>query len=311
MARRQAQAAATVERKIIFYRVDAGDDDGGRPVPFDPVPALRHIETLAFDTNGRYLRAPDDTLTFCLVDQVRSPQHLRLASSRRSGLPQVEDGGRLRGLGIPTSTGLAESTHVVFFPERIVGAEFNFYGPRLSRLGTYLAERAGPHCPPLTFQPLLRQDVVRQIDRLQEVRLLQLRIRPSYATTLGQADRDLGAAFEAAARVGDAEELEIVLRPRAHSRRSLGQRIIGTIRALTHRSDLRSNVSRFHVKGYDPETNRTELVDVLSDRLVATKRMVLEGPRTRAISATSAYSAIEEAYQELRSELVQAARVHT
>lgn len=309
MARQRQQAQPSVERKIIFYRADVGDDDNGHPIPFDPTPVLRHIETLAFDTNGRYIRAADGNFTLCLVDENRTPHRLRLATSRRSGLPQIEDAGNLRRLGIPAHTGLAESIHVVFFRDNIVGADFNFYGPRVSRLSTYFAVRADSVCPPITFQPLLRQDILTQINRLRDVRLLQLRIRPAYANIVTQANRDLGSAFEAAARVGEAEEVEITLRPRPHSRARLDQRVLTAIRALARRDDLRGNVSGFHVKGFDPETERVELVDVLSDKLISTKRMVLEGARTRAIQADSAYAAIREAHQELHDELVQAAGV--
>ena len=65
---------------------------------------------------------------------------------RRTGLPQLEQAGTVSDLKIADNAGLVEAVHVVFFPDNIVGADFNFYGPRLSRLGYYL--RVNPQSYP-------------------------------------------------------------------------------------------------------------------------------------------------------------------
>lgn len=300
----------TVERKIYFYRVDAGLDEAGRPVPFDPAPTLRHIDKLPFTDNGRYLSAAADYDTCCWVDRT-TPGRLRLGNVRRAGLPQVERAGSVSPLSIPPRSGLLEETHIAFFPDNIVGTVFNFHGPRISRLAHYFELKANGICPAVTFEPLLRQDIVNQLQRLQDIRLLQLKIRAPYSTTIAQADRDLGNAFEAAARAGDAEELEIILRPPRYSRRPLSNGLMATVRRLTGREDLREEVSKFVVKGYDPELDRVELVDILNDYLIARKRIVLIDNRTRALDAESAYRAIEEAYKDLRGELLHAAGVRS
>lgn len=59
----------------------------------------------------------------------------------------MEQAGALSDLRIPTHAGLAETIHIVVFPDNIVGADFNFFGPRLSRFSRYLKEKA-----PTTFQ---------------------------------------------------------------------------------------------------------------------------------------------------------------
>jgi hypothetical protein len=165
-------------------------------------------------------------------------------------------------------------------------------------------------CPQLRFEPLLRKDVAEQLNRLRDIRLLQLKIRASYAQILAQADQDLGSAFIAAARAGEAEELEIILRPRPYSRGRLSGRLLSAVRHLLQREDLRSEVSRFIVKGFNAATERVDLVDVLSDQLIVKKQIpLLEDTRTRALDPGSAYKAIEEAYGELEEQLITAAGV--
>jgi len=298
----------TVERKIYFYRANVGVDGSGRPLPFNPAAALRHINGLPFSNPGRYL-TEGDTALCCWVDRPNPHQRFRLGQIRRSGLPQVEQGGALTDLTIPANSGLAESIHVVVFPDNIVGADFNFYGPRMSRLSLYLHAKAGGHCPDVTFEPLLRRNVAEELDRLREIRMFHLKIRASYAATVAQANQDLGAAFEAAARAGDAEELEIVLRPRKHSRNALSDRMLRVARRLARRGDLRTEASKFEVKGVRADDGTLEVIDILRDQLIAREEVMKQSRRGRALDSTSAYEAIERAFDELQGELAVAAAV--
>lgn len=311
MPRRRTTQRPQVERKIYFYRVDAGLDGAGRPNPFNPAPILQHLHRLPFADDGIYWDAGDGHDTCCWVDVASSRGRLRFGNVRRSGLPQVERAGEVGALGIPASAGLLEQVHVIFFSHNIVGSEFNFYGPRISRLSRYMAAKANGPCPPVTIEPLLRQNVREQIDRLTDIRLLHLKIHASYAEVVAQANQDLGSAFQAAARAGEAQELEIILRPRAHSRQALSNRLLETVKQLMQGRELREESSHFSIKGYDSETERVEAVDLLKDQLISNKRIILQDERTRALDSESAYSAIDEAYNELRDELLAAAGVRT
>ena len=298
----------TVERKIYFYRANVGMDGGGRPLAFNPTPALTRINRLRFNDAGRYL-AEGDAALCCWVDHPNPRQRFRLGQIRRSGLPQVEQGGALTDLPIPAESGLVEAIHVVAFANNIVGSDFNFYGPRMSRLGLYLHEKAARWCPDVTFDPLLRQDVAAELDRLREIRMFHLKIRAAYAATVAQADRDLGAAFQAAARAGNAEELEIVLRPRKYSRNALADGMLRVARWLARRGDLRTEASKFEVRGVRADTGDIELVDVLRDQLIAREEILRQSRRGRALDSVSTYEAIERAFHELEDELTVAAGV--
>lgn len=49
--------AEWVERKVYFYRVDVGTDEGGRPAIFDPVPVFQHISRLPFTWEVQHVTA--------------------------------------------------------------------------------------------------------------------------------------------------------------------------------------------------------------------------------------------------------------
>jgi hypothetical protein len=295
------------ERSIYFYRADAGLLTSGKPVALDLKPVLERVGDLACADGQRYLAQDDGNVLCAWVDSI-DHQRMRLATIRRSGLPLIEQGGNLNGLDLTADQGLYEPIHVQIFENNIIGVEFNFYGPRPSRLSSYLRRVTGNNlCPTFTLNPLLRQDVVAQLNRLQAIRVLELAIRPSYASTVRQADRDLGSAFQAASRVGTPQLVTLRLSPEPHGRNWLGQRVLTAARTLAGRGDMRENTKTFKVNGLDEQTARIEEVDVLRDQLVASKRIVRLDVRSRAVEDGAAYTAISQAYADLKSELEQAA----
>ena len=122
-----------------------------------------------------------------MADERAGQTRLRMGLIRRSGLPRVEDAGRVLPLAIASTQGLVEQTHLVFFDKGIVGGEFNFYGPRPSRLADYLEQKV-PHFPRISLDILLNRDSTEQLAHLRDVRLIDLRLRKDYVDVLADAD---------------------------------------------------------------------------------------------------------------------------
>lgn len=313
MPRKPKGELPTLERKIHFYRADIGVDGGGRPLAFDPALALAAITRRPFTAGneGRYL-VGDDGNAICAWSGASGPlPSMRFCQIRRTGLPQLEQAGQVSDLNIATDAGLLEPVHVVFFRDNIVGADFNFYGPRLSRLGFYLRVKSGNVVPLATFHPLLRNDVAAQLDHLTELRLFDLKVKPAYIDTIRQADASLAEAFAANARVldGDSEDIEVILKPSKSTWSQALRRLINPLRILARQQDLRENAGRFQVKGKSDETNRVEIIDLLHDQLIARKQVLRLGERSRAVDAGSAFQAIQLAHEELADDLRHAAGV--
>ena len=300
---------ATVERKIYFYRADVDTNHAGRPTPFHLAPALRYINQLRYSaTAGRYLDHGDARLC-CWIDRIEQQSHFRFGRIRRSGFPMVEQAGSLSELSIPPNSGLVEAIHVVTFGGNIVGSDFNFYGPRMSALSTYLKERGNGLCPEVQFEQLLRRDAEEKLRQFEELRLFQLKIRPSYIRVLEEANADLAAAFTSALTAGQAEEMELILRPARSLRFRLARDLLDTARFLTRRRETQSDVSKFSVAGINQDTGRVEHLDIMHDQLVVRKRIVRQTTRGRALESMSAYRAIEEAYREVEPEVAAATGV--
>ncbi len=275
---------------------------------FDARNTLTRLQALSFDGDdytSNYWDDGADGVTCSWVDSLDGFPRMRLAIVRRRGLPQLESDGNLSPLQIPPTAGLAEQIHLVFFPDNIIGSEFNFYGPRATRIGPYL--RAKGLVNRITVQPVLRDDASRAFGELNTLRLLRLRIHRSYLPTILDADETLGALFASAMDLGQVEEAEVVFRVSRSPTASLGSRLLDMARRLVQRDGgvvrPNSGVSAFEVRGRSERSHRIETIDLLSDRFVIRKRVVLEDGRHRVLLSGSAYSAITDAYQEVKDDL--------
>jgi hypothetical protein len=245
-----------VQRDIHFYAADIGVDDRGRLFPFDVVPPLEHIAAMLLAGNHRRLPLPEEKVAYCWVDSITPPQKLRLANIRASGFPFVELNGTLDNLRIPPNSGLADPIHVAFFEDNVVGTDYNFYGPRISGLQKYLAAKAPDWCMDLTFGALVDPDTMRRLNKYGELRLFELRIAASEAHILRNYHRGLAGSFDAAEQLLDGDAyVDIVLRPRPHSRGGIGEEILQVTRRMVAGQDLRqlrhNRGNRFKVQGID------------------------------------------------------------
>lgn len=301
-----------VARNIYFYAVDAGvDENTGRLLPFDPTPVLRHIDSLPLRGPDRRLQLPDDRASYCWVDSLSAPQRLRIANIRRSGFPFVELEGDLTPLRIRQGSGLADHIHVVFFENNIVGADFNFYGPRIRGLQNYLAAKAPRWGQNLNFGTLVDPDTAQRLNRYEELRVLELRMRPADAEILRNYSTGLAGSFAAANEFLDEDaQLELVLRPRPHSRGGIGRQILQTVRRMFVNEELRERASRFRVQGINQQGDTEDPINLLSDDLVIRKPVIKLDSQSRAVVAESAYAAIIEAHGEVQHKLARASRLY-
>lgn len=302
--------ARTVNRRIYFYRVCRGSSDSGYPIQFDPRPALESICAMSFTNTGRYL-TDDNGDSICLWP-ISNGQHpsVRFSKIRRSALPQIEEEGALSELPISDRSGLVESIHGVFFENNIVGFEYNIHAPRVSRLGYYLTTKAGLEGPILSFDPILRVDVTQQLERLQEIRLLDIKASRGIASVLEDASSSLASTFSATERLitgNDCITIRMSISP--SNRRSALQRFINDLRSIVRTPDILAYMKKGSVRGKCVDSGRVETVDLLQDQFVVDAKVVRLNERTRAVDERSMIEQIERAYAGLKSQLESATSI--
>lgn len=310
----QNQTNGGVERKIHFYRVSVGEDESGKPLPFDPLPALKVIDKLPFNNSdeGRYEVDSDGNALCVTICDFTSQTNIKVqfGKVRRTALPQLEKAGSVTDLDLEDDAGLLEAIHVVFFPDNIVGCEYNHYRPRVSRLGGYMRAKSGKIEESVAFRLLVRKDTLEQLNRLNEVRLFEMSVYPSFTESVRHVDRGLGDALSASASVFEELKVaEVVLRPGNQGRISALRKSLSSIRGLFSQDGFSENVTRLQIRGKCGDTGRVETIDLLKDQLVSTKTVVRLNDRGRALNPESAFSAVIEAYQDNKNDIEEAAGV--
>ena len=298
-----------VQRKIHFFSADLGKDDAGNLLHVDLTATLKKVDSLPFNESRYEIDAANNALCI-LFPTANTYDEIQFCRIRRSGLPLLERYGDTSELPIDPDSGLLEPIHIVFFPNNVVGFEYNHYGPRLSRLGIHLNKITGGEVENLTFHPQLREDALEQIQRLQEIRVFDFAIRPSYLREVKECYADFGIALEAQASLGgEMDRLSIVLKPSKFGRIHTLQRLKRPIMDLLNMPRFQIYAERLQVKGLCLDTGRVETLDLLSDRLISSKRIVKINERSRALDSASAFDAIREAHYEMQPFLQRAMNI--
>lgn len=296
-------AKNTIDRDIHFYRVFIGNDASGRPLNFDPVPVFNYIKSLAWSDrskDSRYHDSDGKTLG-CWIDSVTPPCKIRLGVIRRTDLPQLESKGELSPLEIAESEGLAETTHIVFFENNIVGCDYNFYGPRISRLPYYLSDKAIRIAPEhIEFDPILQKDVYREFKKFKRLTLLELRVRSSFVDTIAQYNDSLAAALDASYRAGETDDVQLTLHPSSTNREGLSAFLLSSLKALSGNPRMKDEADRFIIKGYREDRDTLQELNLLSDKLIVKRSIQKLNTRSRGLNSNAAFKAIISAYEELK-----------
>lgn len=309
-AARRRPPPSTVKRRIHFYRAVVPKVKG-QPGVFDPTAALQHIDGLPFSTTGRYME-DGERLLCCWVEKAARLGRARLAVVRRDGLPSVEQAGVEKDLQLSETEGLVEQIHVRLFEHNIVGCDFNFYGPRLPGLGRYLLARGGPEAQTVAFEPLVRGDVAKMLEKFAGVRMLTLRVRRSELPELEKIDKSLSKVMRAQANLGAADVVELTLRVKPYARgATLGPGLFGRVKKLAKRKEIADLVDRFVVDAVPGEGGPSRELNILDDHLIGEEEISKQGGRGRRLDHASTYAAIGHSFETLKDELVKAASVGT
>lgn len=304
MPKKARQVQKTVERKIFFYRTRLLNNTTGEVSDVNINDAMARLQALPFNEHGRYLIGNEGD-NYCVWHSNYHNYHcIDFGLIRRSGLPQTELQGRLQDLRIGENEGLAEITNIVFFPNNIFGAVFNFYGPRPTRLANYFNRKIRP-AGEIIVEPLIRQDALQQLERLRDINLFDIKIKTSMLTAIHEADASLSAVFRSIKGYCEPKTIHIVLSA-GRKREDKLTDLKGKIGRILRIRNLHEETSKLLVGGISVENEHVKL-DLLNDKLVSHKAVLKQGNRSRALVKESAYQAVSDAYQELRTQLQRAA----
>ena len=295
----------TVRRRIEFFQMydehrQAPDDDFGAEL-------VDRVNNLDRSADQHLLEIGTDEFLASYGDHYEGYPAMRLGLVRRSDLPRVQSRDEIRDLDLADNEGLMEVAHLLFFDRGVVGAEFNYRGPRATRLTYYLRERL-PSLPRVDLAVLIYRAAHDQLMNIDELISVELAITRGNLSVLREAARDIDTnIIESIGRAidvfeGDHIQLRVVGREPHQRRGFLG--FGGTERARSLATDprFRESLRVLKMKGHDTRTDQDVVLDLLKEQIVSSVEVAKVG-RSRVVVTESMYDRIRAAYGTLRAEI--------
>jgi hypothetical protein len=304
-----------VRRKIHFYRADPRIvEDTQQIAQFDPTPILNHIGSLG--EVEKQLERADGDLTFCRIFSGGRYPRLRLSTVRMTEIPAGFDRRDSSDFTIEMAEtqGIAEHSHMVFFPDNILGFEYNYRGPGVGRLEEYFEKKAPIPESAVSFNALIDRDFEEKLQRIEDLR--ELRIRVSHREVEGASaqriipdEDDPFEVLDTMKDFGEAGEYELTWKSRTYSRESISKRFISIARSYLRRYDTENESAKLVVRGHDGEGHMQE-INVLKGHLMYEETAFKLRPADRGVISDSAFQAIEKAYRDNRDAIERAAALY-
>jgi hypothetical protein len=254
---------AMVARQLVFYKWSS----------VNAKPAFEHHHALAelrdkIEGDPRFAVVQNDDVTTA-VEVVSSgtetqPGKLQLLALRdEDNRPsQWKPGEALSALAMPADYYPSDVSHVMLWPGGIAAQDLHANAPRLGRLSFYLRHQVHAH---VTFEPLYQPDMLARLQQLRgHLRGVQISLtRPEYVDPSRGAFSTLVPAIWGP-RVPSLS-VHVGMGRRGPRDRFLDNAAEEDIFRIAE--DAHDTVDRLVVIGRNPTTNKTETVNLLSERL--------------------------------------------
>lgn len=286
------------EKKVFFYRISIDGQVVERNEQLNVHDILSRIKDLPFSEEGRYEADEEDAIVSSFVD---GRDHFRFGRIRRSNLPPVANGPKVTQIPIAANAGLFECSHVIYFGNGVLGAEFNNYAPRIaSRLGHYLSTKSSLGRR-LEIMPIIRGNPIDALNRLQNIRSISIKVATDEARTLERNKGGLLARIAASAAQEGIEILDVTMKTSKGRSGAISDNVLSALRNIVLMPNVRETVEKLSVSGYIAGKTTLDAIDLLADDLVISKQFLRENVRTKTLDSRAAYAKIREAYEEVRN----------
>lgn len=308
-------AGTEVKRKIYFYRADPGIDEAtGQIKAFKPGPIIGVLTSLS--ESDKQLERADGDLTFCRIFGAGRYPRLRLSTVRMAEIPQGFDRRDSSDFTFEMAEeqGIAENSHMVFFPDNILGFEYNYRGPGVGRLEEYLRTKAPIPESVVSFNALMDREFEEKLEGLVDLRELRVRVSHRQVETAQASDNDKAEddpfeVLQAMKNFEEAGEYELAWKSRNRSRDSIVKRFFSVARSYLNRYDTEDSSAMLVIRGHDDE-GHMHRINVLNERLMFEETTFKLRPADRGVISDSAFQAIEKAYRDNKDKIERAAALY-
>jgi hypothetical protein len=252
-----------VVRQLVFYKWDSVNTKSA----FEPHRALAELRDKIMGDPAFAILSNDDVTTAVKVispGSERDPAKLQLLAlrSEENRPSQWKPGEELAALSMPTDWYPSDVTHVMIWPNGIAAQDLHANAPRLGRLSFYLRHQVHAY---VTFEPLYQPDMLARLHQLRgHLRGVEISLtHPEYVPD------DRGAFGTLLPAVFGQKVPSVAVRLGMGRRGPRDRFLDGAMEEAVFQiaEDAHDRVDRLIVHGKNPTTNKTERVNLLSERL--------------------------------------------
>lgn len=285
---------STLTRSIKFYRLHISgaylSQAEARTIFLNLETALNALPVI----NRYYYPNEDHRIYASEIDYESTPIKLIFGKTQTRMLPSKEK--KLRFTPIPLQDdqdqldGITYKSHAVVFSDGVIGLETYQNAPTSQQISSFITEITGT---PVGLFPLINSEFAGKLANLSEITMLKIQASSALLSDMRTSNDSLLSSIGGINTAG-AEEIEIVLKVNG---RGLGQ-LTGVQRAVQFLERFRSgaHLQGMQVKGRDRDSDKLEMIDLMSSAIVSHQTMVTINEKSRDIKRESAFSAIADAH---------------
>ncbi len=296
----------TITRQIYFFKVHAQNSTFGEILD----------EVMALPVEEKCSEQGDDRKTFCDLSKKKGVYSGKVCAWRSSDFPSVASTDELNiyPLHLNVKDGLVEITHFIYFPEYdVLAIEYNYQGPRNGSLADHINNKLNNVGRPadqarfVVFEPLYDRDTLQQLDRMAEIRLVSMMVSKKHIEAIADLDHNLYVGFKSAAKVGESQEVEIILRPVPNGRKPVFSKdsltsIVDQIKSFGKKHHINEVFDSFKMNALDTRTAKYHEFDMLKDKCVSEVKTMKQNSG-RAVDSDDIFEKMTEAYIKNRDDL--------
>jgi hypothetical protein len=287
-----------VSRRLVFYKWTSVNT---KP-PFEYHHALTELdEKVAGDPSFAVVKT-DEVATAVKVASPgteHQPAKLQLLALRsEDNRPaQWKPGEELAALSMPKDWYPSDVTHVMIWPDGIAAQDLHANAPRLGRLSFYLRHQVQAH---VSFEPLYQPDMFARLQQLRG-RLRSVEITMSRPEYVGEDRGAIGTLLPAVfgQRVPTVG-VRLGMGRRGPRDRFLDDALEEAVFQIAE--DAHDQVDRLVVVGKNPETNKSERVNLLSERLHELVEVPTQVDAPALPVADMVFGGLEASYRSFRDQ---------
>lgn len=287
-----------VARQLVFYK---WSNANGKPA-FEYHHALAELRD-KIEGDPQFAVVQNDDVTTA-VEGVSpgtetSPARLQLLALRDedSRPSQWKPGESLKALSMPADSYPSDVSHVMIWPDHIAAQDLHANAPRLGRLSFYLRHQVHAN---VTFEPLYQPDMLVRLQQLRgRLRSVEISLtRPEYI------DPTRGAFSTLVPAIWGPRVPSLSLHLGVGRRGPRDSFLDGATEEDIFRiaEDAHDTVDRLVIFGKNPTTNKTEKVNLLSERLQEKVEIPALADAPGLPVPHLAFEALEAAYRTFRDQ---------